>query len=313
MIRYYCQYSYGGFKTFHINGEAHEALTQEVSTENRYGFPPLADLYFNRGGAKILYRYLDKNTLSLIIREIPSQGLDTDNRNICCAVQFIGDASDRKQLDRLTIKLVNTLHRFEYDFADMFDMRGGLYFDGDKLDTIVKECEIECQYEGESRLLRIPGMEGTVLLFVPFSTSFGMNQNATVKVLKELRLPAETIESSRVMTLRELEQIQNLIEMKPIEGAGETNTPDESSNDYDNLKDYYEQLKKELEETKQECSRFRKVVAELKKENSLLSIELQEYKERNKTIFHSLWYFILSLFGNNHHPQISRNYEAKTY
>jgi len=313
MIRYYCQYSYGGFKTFHINGEAHEALTQEVSTENRYDFPPLADLYFNRGGAKILYRYLDKNTLSLIIREIPSQGLDSDNRSICCAIQFIGDASDRKQLDRLTIKLVNTLHRFENNFADMFDMRGGLYFDGDKLDTIVKECEKECQYEGESRLLKIPRMEGTVLLFVPFSTSFGMNQNATVKVLKELRLPAETIESNRVMTMHELEQIQNLIEIKPIESEEEANTPDESSNDYDNLKDYYEQLKKELEETKQECSRFRKVVAELKKENSLLSIELQEYKERNKTIFHSLWYFILSLFGNNHHPQISRNYEAKTY
>lgn len=313
MIRYYCQYSYGGFKTFHINGEAHEALTQEVSTENRYDFPPLADLYFNRGGAKVLYRYLDKNTLSLIIREIPSQGLDTDNRNICCAVQFIGDASDRKQLDRLTIKLINTLHRFENDFADMFDMRGGLYFDGDKLDTIVKDCEKECQYEGESRLLQIPGMEGTVLLFVPFSTSFGMNQNATVKVLKELRLPAETIESNRVMTLHELEQIQNLIEMKPIESVGEANTPDESSNDYDSLKDNYELLKKELEETKQECSRFRKVVAELKKENSLLLIELHEYKERNKTIIHRLWYFILSLFGNNHQPQISRNYEAKTY
>ena len=80
-----------------------------------------------------------------------------------------------------------------------------------------------------------------------------------------------------------------------------------------NINMLYELLKKELEETKQECSRFRKVVAELKKENSLLSIELQEYKERNKTIIHRLWYFILSLFGNNHQPQISRNYEANTY
>lgn len=31
MIRYYCQYSYGGFKTFRIKGEQHEALTQEVT------------------------------------------------------------------------------------------------------------------------------------------------------------------------------------------------------------------------------------------------------------------------------------------
>ena len=71
MIRYYCQYSYGGFKTFRIKGEQHEALTQEVTAEEKFEFPDLADLYFNHGGAKLLYRYFDDNTIALnVIRTI---------------------------------------------------------------------------------------------------------------------------------------------------------------------------------------------------------------------------------------------------
>lgn len=285
MIRYYCQYSYGGFKTFRINGEAHEALTQEVKAENTYGFPALADLYFNQGGVKVLYRYLDNQTISLIIREIPGPGLDTDNRQINCAVQFIGDASDRKQLDRLAIKLINNLNKFEADFADMFDMRGGLYFEGDALDAIVKECEGECQYEGESRLLQIQKRKGTILLFVPFSANFGIDPKVTEKILSELRLPMEATDTERLMSLLELKKIQNFIEVKPVEKEIEANIPqEEKGNDYDILKEKYEANKKELEEKKQECSHLREVAVKTTKENESLRAEYDEWKGKSKLI-----------------------------
>ena len=286
MIRYYCQYSYGGFKTFRINGESHEALVQEVKAENNYGFPPLADLYFNQGGAKILYRYLDKNTITLIIREIPGPGLDTDNRQINCAIQFIGDASDRKHLDRLAIKLSNNLSKFEADFANMFDMRGGLFFDGDKLTEIVKECEAECTYEGESRLMQISNRKGTVLLFVPFSANFGTDPKVTEKILAEPKLPEEATDSDRIISLFELKRIQNFIEMKPKKTDGvKEDTVEMITDNYDDLKKQFEDTKRKLDEKQQECSHLREVAVQTTKENKCLKTEYDKWKNKTKLIF----------------------------
>ncbi len=271
MISLFCQYSYGGFKTFRINGETHEELTQEVTAENTYGFPKLADLYFNQGGAKVLYRYLDSDTISLIIREIPGPGLDTDNRQINCAVQFIGDASDRKQLDRLAIRLLNNLKKFEAEFADMFDMRGGLFFDGDRLLDIVKECEFECRYEGESSLLQILDREGIVLLFVPFSLNFAVNPRVTEKILSELQLPEEASRESRFMSLTELQRIQNFLEIK-------------CNNKMTNKikRETLEDVRKELEQIKQERSHLRQVAINVTKENDSLKAEYEVWKKKAK-------------------------------
>lgn len=285
MIRYYCQYSYGGFKTFRIKGEAHEHLTQEVKADKTYGFPKLADLYFNQGGAKVIYRYLDDNTITLIIREIPGPGLDTDNRQINCAVQFVGDASDREQLDRLAIQLLNNLKKFETDFADMFDMRGGLFFDGDKLDAIVKACESEHQYVGESKLLHIKERKGIILLFVPFSAYFGSDPNVTEKILSELQLPEEAKEAERLMSPSELEKTQNFIEIKSVEKETGINVQQEENGiDDDALKEKLEAKERELEEKKQECSHLREVAVKTTKENESLKAELVEWKDKTKLI-----------------------------
>lgn len=285
MIRYYCQYSYGGFKTYCIKGEQHEALIQEVTADQKYEFPDLADLYFNHGGAKLLYRYLDDNTLALIVREIPGPGRDTDNRQINCAIQFIGDASDREQLDRLTIKIANNLKKFEADFADMFDMRGGLFFEGEKLDAIVKECETECLYEGESRLLQVKDRKGIILLFVPFSANFGTNQKVTEKVLSELHLPEEATEADRLISLFELQKIQNFIEEMPQEKGPVENEDEDNSIDLDSLKKKYEAKGKELEEKKQECSQLRNAAVMATQENERLKAEYEEWERCSKLIF----------------------------
>lgn len=278
MIRFYCQYSYGGFKTFRINGESHEELTQIVTAENNYGFPPLADLYFNQGGAKVLYRYLDSQTLSLVVKEIPGHGLDTDNRPISCAMQFIGDAEDRGVMDRLAIHIANNLEKFEKAFADMFDLRGGLHFEGDQLVEIVKTCELKCDYEGDSKLLRVREQKGTVLLFVPFSDNFGRDDKVTAKTLSELQLPKEACEEDRMIRLSELLRMQYLL--KPV--AVKEKKEDKSENGEDN-----DRLKSELEELMAENAHLRKTAADANK-------ELNALKEKDSKFLKTL-YFVIAI------------------
>lgn len=269
MIRYYCQYSYGGFKTFRIEGNAHEELTQVVSAENTYGFPPLADRYFNQGGVKLLYRYLDEKTISLLIKEIPGHGLDTDNRPISCALQFIGDTEDRDVMDRMTISIANNLQKFENDFANMFDLRGGLHFDGDKLAAIVEQCKEPCDYEGDSKLLGIRGRKGIVLFFVPMSDNFGTDDKVTSKVITELQLPEEVREVERRMTVIELKKTQGFVKPIPIKG-GKTEKTDDMESLTAKLKDLEDENSRlrsaavettsELNTTKETLSRWKKMV-----------------------------------------------------
>ena len=291
MIRYYCQYSYGGFKTFRIKGEQHEALTQEVTAEQKYEFPDLADLYFNHGGAKLLYRYFDNDTLALIIREIPGPGRDTDNRQINCAIQFIGDASDRAVMDTLCIRIANDISRFESDFADMFDMRGGLFFEGDKLASIVAECQNECSYEGYSKLLQVKGRKGTILLFVPFSDRFGFDEKTTEKVVSELKLSAEATEPNRLMSIRELKKIQNFIEMKPLPIKGEepSQTGSVATGDtptVDELKEMLEEKDKELEQKTEECSRLRATAIESTRNLDNVRAEYEDFRQKGKLLLY---------------------------
>lgn len=289
MIRYYCQYSYGGFKTFRINGVKHEELTQEVTPDNNYGFPKLADLYFNQGGVKVLYRYLDSNTIDLVIREIPGPGLDTDNRQINCAIQFIGDASDRPILDRLTIKLLNNLSKFELDFADMFDLRGGLHFDGDRLAALVQECQEECEYEGKSVILDISGRDGEVLFFVPSSTLFGVDAKTTEKILAELQLPKDATERARHISQAELNKIQNLIEVKPTDHSNtpsfsSTDDSENSPSDIATLQLELEKARRALSEKDKECKGLRNSAREYSSEAENCRSQFTAFEEKAKII-----------------------------
>lgn len=226
MIKYYCQYSYGGFKTFHIDGVANEPLTQIVTPDCKYDMPEQAELYFNRGSLKLLYRYLADDVISLIVKEIPSNGLDTDGRQISCAIQFIGNASDREVMDRLTIRIANDIKSFERSFANMFDLRGGLHFDGDKLDAFVKDCQPKCTYYGKSELLSVLDQKGSILLFVPFSNNFGSDNKVTAKILDELQLPVDACDEKVFLSMSKFEEIQYLLRIDQSDNNG-----DESSDD----------------------------------------------------------------------------------
>ena len=141
-MRYYCQFPYGGFKTFRINGDPNELLDQEVTSENRLGFPEFCEYYFNHGGVKLLYRFIDDDTLALIVREIPGPTTSTDGTPINIAVQFVGNKSEKEALDKLCLYICHDMDSFQRRFSDMFSTRGGLHFEGDKLMELVRESSI---------------------------------------------------------------------------------------------------------------------------------------------------------------------------
>lgn len=190
MIRIYLQYSYGGFKTFFIEGKEKEAVNMEVTNDTPYDFPQDAHRYFQYGGAKMVYRYLNNGELDLVVREIPSIHKDGDYRSIPCAVQFIGDEEDRLALDYLATDIVNDIEKFHNFFSLLFRVRGGLRIDGDRLRKWIDEhsvpfiCETNVQQIKNMQLIK-----SGVILFVPLSRNFGIDEFVTSNVSSELNLP----------------------------------------------------------------------------------------------------------------------------
>lgn len=190
MIRIYLQYSYGGFKTFFIEGKEKEAVNMEVTNDTPYDFPQDAHCYFQYGGAKMVYRYLNNGALDLVIREIPSIHKDGDGRSIPCAVQFIGDEEDRLTLDHLATDIVNDIEKFHDFFSLLFRVRDGLRIDGDKLRKWIDEHNVPFVCDTNvPQIKNIQIIKSDVILFVPLSRNFGVDEFVTNNVSSELNLP----------------------------------------------------------------------------------------------------------------------------
>lgn len=190
MIKIYIQYSYGGFKTFFIEGKEREAVNAEVTNDSTYDFPDDAHCHFQYGGTKIIYRYLSNNALDLVVREIPSIHKDGDGRSIPCAVQFIGDASDRLIMDYMAIDIANDILKFHDFFSKLFRVREGLRIDGDKLRKWIDEHNVPYTCEtGVVQIKNIPYIKSGVIFFVPLSRNFGKDELVTKNVTSELKLP----------------------------------------------------------------------------------------------------------------------------
>lgn len=190
MIRIYLQYSYGGFKTFFIEGKEKEAVNMEVTNDTPYDFPQDAHCYFQYGGAKMVYRYLNNGALDLVVREIPSIHIDGDNRSIPCAVQFIGDEEDRQTLDYLATDIVNDIENFHDFFSLLFRVRDGLRIDGDKLREWIDKHNVPFVCDTNvPQIKNIQIIKSNVILFVPLSRNFGVDEFVTNNVSSELNLP----------------------------------------------------------------------------------------------------------------------------
>lgn len=229
MVRIYCQYSYGGFKNFPIEGKKDELLDKEVSNNDTYGFPTDANIFFSYGGIKMVYRQLENGEYTLVIKEIPSAHTDSDGRPIICAVQFIGDEKERPTLDNMAISIANDINSFEAFFKDLFFEREGLRLEGDKLRAYINSFNADYVFSGSSKLLNIPKSNVRVFLLVALSSNFG-DKVVTEKVLNELNLRQDTKRGETViMTYQQLLNQQGDLIIR-VKGENSGIAPSNSSN-----------------------------------------------------------------------------------
>lgn len=207
MIQIYTQYSYGGFRIYKIDGVANELLdsAKEVTTNNFLGYPEDAAIFFDRGMTKVAYRYLSgSDKFVLTVKEIPSLDRDTYGRPINCAVQFIGNKSDRNTIDNIAISICNDLKNFEEFFAGLFYIRSDLHIDGDRLKEYIDSFNGDIHFSGESQLLDVRKGQTGVILFVPISDSFLTNDFVRDKTKKELQFSDGDMKNIIVIPYQEL-------------------------------------------------------------------------------------------------------------
>lgn len=210
MIRIYTQYSFGGYKIFPIEGISKEQLDKEVTEKQSFGYPSEAEVFFNYGGARIAYKQLSNGELMLVVRELPSSHTDSSGRYIPCAVQFIGEKSDREILDNLTIRITSNLREFSLMFQTLFYDRGSLYVKGDILRSYIQDCEgsLSTSQELPISLRSIYGNTAQILLFVPTSNLFGSDKTVTNRTLEELRLGSYETFSSQILSYDKFNDLQ---------------------------------------------------------------------------------------------------------
>ena len=283
MVKVYCQYSYGGFKTFFIEGKQNEELSQEVTLDNDYGFPKDAHCYFQYGGAKIVYRYLNDCKLMLAIREIPSIHEDGDGRSIPCAVQFIGDKEDRALMDNLVLDILNDVIAFEDFFAKLFRVRQGLRIAGDKLVEYISKHSTEIIYDTDvPQLNNITKITSGVILFVHLSNNFGVDEIVTRNVCNELCFDmGELRRKGCFISNMVLAKVQGRISIiaKPV-GGGELLPPpsDLEEDDAEKMRQQIEILQKENVDLKATNAAYFEKIKGLKTKIEQLKIENKKNK-----------------------------------
>lgn len=279
MIRIYCQYSYGGYKTFFLKGEEHEEVINEVTNDTPYNFPSDAHLFFQFGGTKIAYKQLKNGEHTLVVREIPSIHTDSDGRPIPCALQLIGNEKDRKALDNLTLVIADGLNAFEKFFSNLFYVRQGLHIHGQRLREYIDHSygDLVCMGVVHPALRNIAENNDKVHLFVPLSNKFGVDEVVTHRTRVELRLEAVR----NFITLSDLIKVQN--KANPQIGP-QTKTPSPP----DSLTPNTPILDPPSMEKDGIIASLKEKIEEMKNENEILKNKTGELEDKYKKTFANL-------------------------
>lgn len=298
MIKIYCQYSFGGFKTLYIEGKENELLDKEVTINESYGMPDEAYVYFQFRGAMLVYRQLNDGHLALVVKEIPSIHTDSDGRAINCAVLFIGDLIDRKTFDNLAIVIANDLVWFGNFFSNLFSGRGGLHIMGDKLREFINIYSKDIKFSGKSlpQLLNISKKKSGVFLFIPLSSNFGIDSNVTKRVCDELRFDIKDLNGVTV-SMKTILEIQKTLSITVIEresknqkdepkkldevqvSVKEVNKDLPAQNDMANLMEQLNKITIKERELTEELQSIKSQLSSKSNEVTILSYTLSSYKK----------------------------------
>lgn len=255
MIKTFFQYSYGGYKTLAVSCVENELLDNEVTNDNLCDFPDDAHCYFQYGGSKIVYRYLNDGRLCLVVREMPSIHKDGSGRSIPFAVQFIGDDQDRQTMDFMTIDIANDVNKFHEFLSNLFYVRQGLRIQGEKLSEWIENHKVPFSCNTDVRQIKqISKIKSGVLFFVSLSSKFGVDEYVTNNVSQELNLPYKQMKKdSCIMNTEKLFEIQQ----KSVISAGIIEVPPSKKPEPDGVgtnKDEVDRLKKIIEDKDKEIA-----------------------------------------------------------
>ncbi|MBO5631646.1 MAG: hypothetical protein J5965_21460, partial [Aeriscardovia sp.] len=124
-------------------------------------------------------------------------------------------------------------------------------------------------------------------------SKFGFDEKTTTKVIDELKLSNEATDPQIMMSIYELEKIQNFIEIKPIK-PDDPIMDDESSEGHpsgddctvEKLKVQLEQTKKELEKKAEECFRLRNSAINTSKELEVAKAANEDLRSKGKFLLY---------------------------
>lgn len=138
-MRYYCQFHFGGFRTYQIDGQEHEFLEKVISSESRYDMPLDTEADMNNNSLKLVYRQTNDGILSLTIRCIPSIKTDTSGTPIHSALMIVGGIEEKERFESVLRYYMCNRDDFDTFFRDLFSLRGGLQIEGEKLKNYINE------------------------------------------------------------------------------------------------------------------------------------------------------------------------------
>lgn len=136
MLSVYCQYSFVGYKIFHLTKDG----VNEVTVSNRQGIPSSTIKFLSHSGLKLALTVNPERQLMLLVNDIPCHELDDMGRKKAMSILFIAsDSINARLLAKMAASIVGNFSVFETFVASLFTIEDTLKFDYPKLQSFMEE------------------------------------------------------------------------------------------------------------------------------------------------------------------------------
>ena len=202
MIRFFCQYNYGGYSIFPLLGRTEcQLIAFDATQEN--DIPQEAITLFNRSGIKALYEWIGNKQVLFSYKYIPATEVDSTGRRFECGFQVVGDIDDKADVDKIVSTILKDASSFERLFPSLFYVKDGLFFQADPYLDFIDQAKAlsETSLGGVLDIIRKRNPYGGVIIIAPKHAAFLEDKAGRMKVLEENKIPVESIKHAYVKTV----------------------------------------------------------------------------------------------------------------
>lgn len=140
MITIYAQYSFGGYKIYHLT----ENSVDEVTANNRCNIPESAIQLFSHYGTKLLQTTDLSGNHILFVNDIHCKDRDDMGRAKTCSLVMVGTTDfDSVSLRKLAVMIAFELGDFELFFSKLFSIEDSLKFNYSKFNDLIISADSE--------------------------------------------------------------------------------------------------------------------------------------------------------------------------